>query len=106
MATKKSPARKLNKSAFVREQPADMPAKEVVKAAKAAGIELSEGFVYNIRSAAKKKARVAPTRAGGAKAAPAGDEAAFRGLVVSLGTGRARALIDEVEAGLARVVAG
>jgi hypothetical protein len=103
MATKKFPAQKINKSAFVREQPADLPAKEVVEAGKAAGIELSEGFVYNIRSAAKK-AGVA--RVGRAKAAPTGDEPAFRALVVSLGTGRARALIDEVEGKLAAIVAG
>jgi hypothetical protein len=103
MATKKSPARKVNKSAFVREQPADLPAKEVVKAAKVAGMKLTEGFAYNIRSAAKKKAGVAPARVGRRKAGPTGDEAAFRAL--GLGTGRARALIDEVEAGLARVVA-
>ena len=58
MKTKKGSAAKknLNKSAFVRSLPATMPAKNVVEKAKAAGIEIKESYVYEIRSAGKRKA--------------------------------------------------
>lgn len=57
----------LTKTAFVRQLPEDMPAKEVVDKAKAAGIELSEAYVYEIRSAAKR----AKKKPGSEKAAKA-----------------------------------
>jgi hypothetical protein len=44
-----------SKSAFIRSLPSSMPAKEVVKQAKAAGIKLNVGYVYNVRQAAKSK---------------------------------------------------
>jgi ABC-type uncharacterized transport system substrate-binding protein len=44
-----------SKAAFVRGLPVSTPAKEVVKQAKAAGIKLNAGYVYNVRQAAKKK---------------------------------------------------
>jgi hypothetical protein len=46
-----------SKAAFVRGLPASTPAKEVVKHAKAAGIKLNVGYVYNVRQAAKKAAK-------------------------------------------------
>jgi hypothetical protein len=42
-----------NKSAFIRSLPGTMSAAEVVAKGKAAGISLSEKYVYNIRGAAK-----------------------------------------------------
>ncbi len=122
-ATKKTPARRatakktaggrgrggVNKSAFIRDQPATMSAKAVVEAAAAQGIALTEGFVYNVRSNAKSKGgrKVAgkPGRRGVAPVATA-DEAAFRRLVVALGTARAKSLVAEVEEKLAAVIAG
>ena len=50
----------VNKSEFIRATPGS--AKEVVAAAKAKGIKLTEAFVYAVRSAAKKKS--APKKRG------------------------------------------
>jgi hypothetical protein len=47
---------KLNKSAFVRGLPATISAQDVVKAAAAKGIKLSDKFVHTIRYNAKVKA--------------------------------------------------
>lgn len=63
-ATKKSSAKKasgaaaeptMSKAAFVRSQPKDMPADEVIEKAKAVGITLTAGAVYSSRSKAKGK---------------------------------------------------
>jgi hypothetical protein len=43
----------INKTAFVLELPADMSAKEVIDKGKAAGIKLTDRYVYSIRSKAK-----------------------------------------------------
>lgn len=45
-----------NKSAFVRNLPFDMAAKDVVAKAKEVGLALSESYVHTIRSAAKRRA--------------------------------------------------
>ncbi len=50
-------AKPQTKTAFVLSHPATMPAKEVVAKGKAAGVSLSDAFVYAIRSNAKRKAR-------------------------------------------------
>lgn len=47
--------RKVNKSAWIRSQPATMPAADVVSKAKEAGIKLSVAQVYTTRSEAKRK---------------------------------------------------
>ena len=52
-ATHKKPQ---TKTAFVLSHPKDMPAKEIVAKGKAAGVKLTDAFVYAIRSAAKRKA--------------------------------------------------
>jgi len=56
---KTSPSTKAPKSkaAFVRGLPASTPAKEVVARAKAAGIKLGVSYVYNVRGAAKMRAK-------------------------------------------------
>lgn len=54
--SKKSAAessKSINKTAFVLELPADMSAKEVIDKGKAAGIKLTDRYVYSIRSKAK-----------------------------------------------------
>jgi hypothetical protein len=56
----------VNKSAFVRSLPASMSAGDVVKAAAAKGIKLSDKFVHTIRYNAKK---AAAKKYGGAPAA-------------------------------------
>ena len=62
------------KTAFVLGLPAEMPAKVIAAKAKVAGLTISEGYVYEIRSAAKrvkKKAPKAATKPAAAKPAAA-----------------------------------
>lgn len=68
------PAKKaVNKSAFIRAQPASLSAKEVVAKAKSAGFTVTDAFVYTIRSQAKKaKAPKGPKPAGAVVAMPSG----------------------------------
>jgi hypothetical protein len=111
-AAKASPAKKVNKSAWIRSQPAAMPAKDVLAKATDAGIRLSLAQVYTARSSAKKKAphepgspTHAPTANGTSKRAPAnaergtdaGAERALRSLVFRVGLTRAQALLDEIK---------
>lgn len=49
------PVKKPNKSEFIRAQPAELSASEVVKKALDAGVKLSPQLVYVIRSAARRK---------------------------------------------------
>jgi len=116
------PAKKPNKSAFVRSLPQATSAKEVVAKAKAAGMKISEAYVYAIRSSSRARAGKAPgvvgrPRGSGSRAAEGastastaagarGAEATFRKLVLDLGIRRSRALLDEVESKLARLIAG
>ena len=93
-------SRKVNKTAWVRDQPRDMPAKDVVKKAKAEGITLSIGQVYTARSSAKKVVGASPagkalsrTASRNASTGTAGDELAFQRLVLSIGITRAEALL-------------
>jgi hypothetical protein len=54
----------VNKSAFVRSLPATLSAQDVVKAAAAKGIKLSDKFVHTIRYNAKKSAAKKRTHGG------------------------------------------
>jgi hypothetical protein len=47
--------KKRSKTAFVLSQSADLSASEVVAAGRAAGVEMSPGYVHSIRSSAKRK---------------------------------------------------
>lgn len=100
------------KAEFVRAQPSSMSAKEVVEAAKKAGLVMTENHVYNVRSAAKKaeaekaangasKKNVASKKAATAKAASTpksgGLEAQLRSAIAELGLARARAIFADVE---------
>ena len=76
---------KINKSAFVRSLPATMSAQDVVKAAKAKGIKLSDKFVPTIRYNAKVSAA---KKAG--KSAAAGSAASGASAPVRRGPGRPR----------------
>lgn len=57
-----------SKADFVRSQPDSLGAKDVVKAAKAAGIPISEAYVYTIRYEAKRRGQKTPGRPRGRKA--------------------------------------
>ena len=91
MAAKKTPASKNTKTAYVLALPADMPAKEVVEKAKAEGIELTEGHVYNIRSAAKAKGAPNAKKAKKALKAPKAGKAPKAKRVASTGDRGAKA---------------
>ena len=73
-AKKKSLTKKfsLNKSAFVRSLPASISGAEVVKRAKAEGLNISVNYVYSIRarSHAKKSARSTPESSAAATRTP------------------------------------
>jgi hypothetical protein len=122
MASKKSKrgARKGSKTAFILSLPADMPASEAVAKAAAAGIKVSDKYVYNIRSANRGKpaeakrgpgrppkagrgARRAAKRGPGRPRGAGGDlEAQLRGAIAELGLARARAVLDEVATAFGR----
>ena len=66
MDSKKTSSNRVNKSDFVRNLPSGMSAADVVKAAKARGIEMTDGYVHTVRYNAKKA--LATPRAAPAKA--------------------------------------
>jgi hypothetical protein len=74
MARPKKTAESINKSAFVRSLPSSMPAADVVKAAKAKGITLTDKYVhtirYNAKTTAKKKPAATATATTATAAAP------------------------------------
>jgi len=99
--------KRVNKAQFVRSLPTGMPAKEVVTKAAAAGIKISEKYVYNTRSSARGKGAVKTVGApAAARVSGGGSEASFRKLVLSLGLERANALMAEVERTLDALIAG
>lgn len=74
-STSSAAAKPQSKTAFVLGQPAGLSAKEVSAKAKAAGLAITEAYVYTIRSSAKSKAglpRRKPGRPKGSKNAPKG----------------------------------
>jgi hypothetical protein len=93
-----------NKSAFIRSLPTSMPAGEVVAKAKAAGLTLSAGLVYAVRSNVKSKGGVREVSVGtrGTRAAtPSGSlEKQFISLALDLGLSTAEALLGRVRARL------
>lgn len=104
-----------SKAEFVRSQPDSMGAKDVVKAAKNAGIPISEAYVYTIRYEAKRRGQKKPGRPAGRKgrssaitAAPrssGGVEDLLRAAAAEIGLSRAIALLQEQQRAL-RVVLG
>lgn len=102
-----------NKASFIRSLSPNISAREAVAEGKAAGISLTEAYVYAIRSSTKLAKKRAS--ASGGESPPSGPwngaparspEAAFRRLVLDLGLARSRRLLDEVERGLQAVIAG
>lgn len=105
MAKKKSgkSSRKVNKTAWIRSQPAKAKAKDIVAKAKAEGITLSISQVYTARSTGRKKnakaagARAAGRSAGNSTASAKSDELAFRRLVLAIGLQRAEAYLADLK---------
>lgn len=103
-------AKSINKTAFVLELPADMSAKEVIDKGKAAGIKLTDRYVYSIRSKAKVRGggpvrRGRPRGAGGKAAALGGRltgggngalESRFFDVALDLGLSKAEALLSNL----------
>lgn len=107
---KKKAKSTMTKTAFVKSQPATLSAKEVVQKAKAAGITITDKYVYNIRSMAKtKKGATKLGRPKGSKnkapsakttkrgASSGDDEMAFKRLVLSIGLPKAEAYLSDLK---------
>ena len=103
------------KADFIRSQPASMSAKDVVDAARKAGLKVTVNHVYNIRAAEKKDSPHAaprsaaapstnspsPSRRGRKAAQPISAstalEAQLRRAIAEVGLQRAREIFDSVE---------
>lgn len=100
---------KINKSAWIRQQPATLSAKEVVEKAQTAGIEISLAQVYTARSTAgapkskpgRKPAAAARVAAPAARSNNNELRAELARLAVILGTDESRLVIDRVDQALA-----
>jgi hypothetical protein len=100
---------RLNKSAWIRAQPASLSAKDVVEKAQREGIELSSAMVYTVRSLATKAGSAAraprsagPRAAASTRTARSAPEAAslrvqFQKIVVRIGTEEAQRLLTRVQ---------
>jgi hypothetical protein len=109
MAKKSTKSKTVNKSAWIRAQPSDAAAAELVKKAKAEGIKLTIAQIYTTRSAAKKAQGTASKR-GAKKAAssplakPSKKETEtvtdsrhqFVALAMRIGTDEAQRLLDAI----------
>jgi hypothetical protein len=102
------------KADFIRSQPASMSAKDVVEAARKAGLKVTVNHVYNIRAAEKKDgshpaprsvaapSTSTPSRRGrkpgsSAMTASTALEAQLRRAIAEVGLQRAREIFDSVE---------
>jgi hypothetical protein len=99
-----------NKSDFVRKRP-NLSAAQIVEAAKAAGFSISPQLVYRVRSRdrANKSGGGAPRRKrteARLTARGTDTELVFRRLTFELTLPRAREIVDELERGLRRLIAG
>jgi hypothetical protein len=101
---------KINKSAWIRSQPASMTANEVVAKAKGQGIKLSPGFVYVVRSKKSKpgtKRGPGRPRKNGAPAMAAsssGVEGLLRAAAAEVGLSRAMEILSEQRDAVRRVL--
>jgi hypothetical protein len=87
-----------SKADFVRGLPHSTPAAEVVKKAAAAGMKMSTGYVYVVRSKSSAKAKAGPGRPRGGASNGAGIERQFVNLALDMGFARAQALLDSARA--------
>jgi hypothetical protein len=107
---KKSAEKAVNKTTLILSHAPGTSAAEIVKAAAAKGIKLSEKYVYTIRSNARRKAKRAERwpgrRARAVPVAASSSESMFRETVLALGTTRAKELLAEVERKLQLIIDG
>lgn len=99
------PAKKINKSAFIRSLPAGITAADAMKLGAKKGVRFNDKFFYNVRAKAKTKGpSKSPGRPKGSKNRKANGHSDFMTVqqftdaVLELGVGRARTLLDEVVA--------
>jgi hypothetical protein len=103
--------RTVNKSKFVRDLPKSLTAAEVVAAAKKEKINISEKYVYNIRTKMKARGGKAPGKRGrppkvssipgvngSAPKHSRSTDTEFVGAVLDMGLERARQLLDAISA--------
>jgi hypothetical protein len=89
-----------SKASFVRKLPADTPAKDVIAKAKAAGISVTESYVYSVRTTMKKARRrppspsSSPSSSAAAIKASGGPESVLRAVAAVIGLRRAIALLE------------
>ena len=101
-----------SKSAFVRSQPRNLSAREIVERGKRSGIELTEKYVYVIRSNEKRKvtAKSRAKRPGRARTRSIGRgknvEAQFRRLAIEMGLARAEQVLADTKKKVASIIAG
>ena len=113
---KKKPAdKKMTKAGFVKSQPAGLSAKEVVGKAKAAGMSLTDKYVYTVRSAAKAKSSKAGRAKGSKNKPPAvkapkngstGVEDLLRAAASEIGLSRAISILSDQQNALRAVLGG
>lgn len=77
MAADKITTPKPNKSEFIRSQPPELPAAAVVEKAKAEGVSVTTGLVYEVRSQSKAKRKTKKGAAGKSSAVPKGGAPTF-----------------------------
>lgn len=118
MAAKKTSKKTPSKSDFIRAQPATMSAAEVVAKAKAEGVKLLPGLVYEVRRKAKEKRGVGPkpaARRATKRAAPAvarpittssKTENLLHAVAAEVGLGRAIELLEAERARVHAVMRG
>jgi hypothetical protein len=107
-----APGKHKNASAFVRAQPLEKPAKQVVTEAKKAGFAVKPNLVYMVRSSMKKKGVVAKSgpkpkdARSGLKVATgtSSTEATFKEAALEVGLANARRLLTELEAGVRSLI--
>jgi hypothetical protein len=104
----KKAGKKVNKSEWVRSQPATMSAKDVVTKAKDAGISITDKYVHTIRYNAKsgKKKAGRPAGAGAVRRGPGRPKGSGKLKVHAVGAHHAEDLLKAVaaEIGLVRAI--
>ena len=100
MPKKKTAAKKMNKTAWVKSQPATLTAKEVVEKAKSQGIQLTDKYVWVIRSSAKSKG----TTGKSTKSSSTSVEDLLRAAASEIGLSRAIAILQAQQASLRAVL--
>ena len=97
-----------SKSAFIRSLPSSTPARDVVKQAKASGIKLNVGYVYNVRGAAKKAKRTSRNGASVARpiTTPSSAENLLKAVAAEIGLGRAIEVLEGERARVRAVLRG